>query len=488
MVDFISAFCTVLPIVIVSVLLALTWSSFNGRRAGLRPLARSGRGAGKKSRRFRQHTKAEWEDNKLYKAEMLILPKKQTNEEASAANSSTELSVLARKLHKPCLVCREQEAKRNCRYERCAVCCRMDKDSVCRAHGTGYESAMAQIELALTHQLYCVDISYAQIQQCPPRLIKLGSTPHSLNLSNNCLKSLPDELGNLSNLVELFLQYNHLQYLPDSLCKITTLEELDVKNNKLTLLPVNIGQLQNLVVLTLTNNQLTEVPSSIGDLTNLEELSLHSNCLMELPKELCKLTQLQVLYAGENKLKCLPDNIGRMSGLSEFDISNCELTRLPESLSNCTSLTKLRVSHNQLSRLPARIGSLKELKELHMRKNQLKYFPFSISELDIYTINSLYNPLLEDTDIEIIKNLIKSPKELVPTLVELAGRMVAKYNIQRKPGDLPRRLEVMLCNGEWCTSCGGPIFFHYKSEITFGCVGIFRVPLYSITCSPQCHI
>ena len=74
MVDFISAFCTVLPIVIVSVLLALTWSSFNGRRAGLRPLARSGRGAGKKSRRFRQHTKAEWEDNKLYKAEMLILP------------------------------------------------------------------------------------------------------------------------------------------------------------------------------------------------------------------------------------------------------------------------------------------------------------------------------------------------------------------------------------------------------------------------------
>lgn len=44
------------------------------------------------------------------------------------------------------------------RYERCAKCCRMDKESVCRAHGTGYESAIAQIELALTHQLFCVDI------------------------------------------------------------------------------------------------------------------------------------------------------------------------------------------------------------------------------------------------------------------------------------------------------------------------------------------
>jgi len=104
-----------------------------------------------------------------------------------------------------------------------------------------------------------------------------------------------------------------------------------------------------------------------------------------------------------------------------------------------------------------------------------------------------------------IKNLIKSPKEPVPTLVELAGRMVVKCNIQHNPGDLPRRLEgnkftslvvmkasiilvVVLHNAEWCTSCGGPIFFHYKSEITFGCFGIFRVPLYSITCSPQCHV
>ena len=63
---------------------------------------------------------------------------------------------------------------------------------MCRAHGTGYESAIAQIELALSHQLYFVDIrlaklvnvlfimqctSYAQIQHCPPKLIKLGGIP-----------------------------------------------------------------------------------------------------------------------------------------------------------------------------------------------------------------------------------------------------------------------------------------------------------------------
>jgi len=122
------------------------------------------------------------------------------------------------------------------------------------------------------------------------------------------------------------------------------------------------------------------------------------------------------------------------------------------------SNSSIRWSVSRLSKLPARIGNLKELKELHLRKNLLKYFPFSISKLEIYTINcealniitrfnvsfshvALYNPLLEDTDIEMISNLIKSPKEPVPTLVELAARIVVKRNIQRKPGDLPRCLE-----------------------------------------------
>ena len=68
---------------------------------------------------------------------------------------------------------------------------------MCRAHGTGYESAIAQIELALTHQLFCVDIrltvrtlckfvtsdtSYAQIQQCPPKMVELGTIPVGLGL------------------------------------------------------------------------------------------------------------------------------------------------------------------------------------------------------------------------------------------------------------------------------------------------------------------
>ena len=69
MVDFISVFCTVLPIVIVSLLLALTWSSFTGGgRAGIRPLARPST----KPRRLRRQHKLE--DSKLCKTNTLVLP------------------------------------------------------------------------------------------------------------------------------------------------------------------------------------------------------------------------------------------------------------------------------------------------------------------------------------------------------------------------------------------------------------------------------
>jgi len=64
----------------------------------------------------------------------------------------------------------------------------------------------------------------------------------SLNLSNNRLTTLPNDIGNLCSLNELFLQYNCLTRLPDSICDLSMLEELDVKNNRLSELPGKLLQ------------------------------------------------------------------------------------------------------------------------------------------------------------------------------------------------------------------------------------------------------
>ncbi len=85
-------------------------------------------------------------------------------------------------------------------------------------------------------------------------IIPHSSLQVSLNLSNNRLEHLPSDLGCLTGLEELFLQYNRLTTLPVSMVYYATLQcvlahaqeslglctrlvELDVKNNLLTHLP-----------------------------------------------------------------------------------------------------------------------------------------------------------------------------------------------------------------------------------------------------------
>ena len=56
--------------------------------------------------------------------------------------------------------------------------------------------------------------SYMNLKQCPVKIGYVGSQLSSLNLSNNRLIELPEELGLLRGLEELFLQYNCLEELP----------------------------------------------------------------------------------------------------------------------------------------------------------------------------------------------------------------------------------------------------------------------------------
>ena len=45
-----------------------------------------------------------------------------------------------------------------------------------------------------------------------------------LNLDRNQLQTIPDCIGNLSELVELTLQYNYIDFIPETICELTNLE------------------------------------------------------------------------------------------------------------------------------------------------------------------------------------------------------------------------------------------------------------------------
>jgi len=197
-----------------------------------------------------------------------------------------------------------------------------------------------------------------------------------LNLYNNKLSTLPEQIGQLTNLTKLNLHSNQLSTLPAEIGKLANLTTLNLKDNQLTQLPAEIGQLTNLTTLYLNDNQLRELPEQIGQLTNLRHLHLRSNKLSTLPAEIGQLTNLTTLYLNDNQLTQLPAEIGKLlANLTTLNLQDNQLRELPEQIGQLTNLTTLWLNGNQLSELPEQIGQLTKLTELDLNYNNFDIPP-----------------------------------------------------------------------------------------------------------------
>ena len=116
---------------------------------------------------------------------------------------------------------------------------------------------------------------------------------------NGLTGTIPNELGELTNLTQLSLNRNNLTgTIPDELGNLTNLTRLDLSVNGLTgTIPDELGNLTNLTQLSLNRNNLTgTIPTELGNLTNLTQLSLDQNNLTgTIPTELGNLTNLTQL-------------------------------------------------------------------------------------------------------------------------------------------------------------------------------------------------
>ncbi len=174
----------------------------------------------------------------------------------------------------------------------------------------------------------------------------------SLNLSFQQINELPDEIGQLTNLISLSLSNNRLKALPDSIVQLTNLTTLNLQDNQLTVLPKSLGQLTHLTCLYFWNNNLTSLPDSIGQLINLTALYISNNQLKVLPDSIGQLTTLKSLDLGNNQLEVLPDSIGQLTTLESLDLGNNQLEVLPDSIGQLFNLTFLNLGVNKLTQIP----------------------------------------------------------------------------------------------------------------------------------------
>ncbi|RXG52318.1 Leucine-rich repeat protein 1 [Armadillidium vulgare] len=150
-----------------------------------------------------------------------------------------------------------------------------------------------------------------------------------LNFSDNTIKTLPLELGNLSNLSVLIVKGNQIEEIPEQLFNgkfKDSLVNLDLSNNNISELPFSIGKLKKLKILNLSRNKLVQLPYSFGRLRKLQELRVAKNEISYFPLTMLhmKLKFLDFNCVQRGIENVMADNAtGRVPHLVELAAASC---------------------------------------------------------------------------------------------------------------------------------------------------------------------
>ncbi|KAG7174435.1 Leucine-rich repeat-containing protein 40-like [Homarus americanus] len=242
-------------------------------------------------------------------------------------------------------------------------------------------------------------LSSNQIGSISPKISNLLSL-QVLDLSDNCLTSLPSTLGELTCLHRLTLSHNRLEELPagayllpdlrslqldhnnltalsEDLGNLNVLEYLDVSHNSLTEFPLSIGYLQRLTKLNASENQIKELPPEIGDCFALQQLDLTHNQLMALPKSIANLRNcISVTTASRSCLHYMAeldaDQLSYLTTVNVLDLRDNQIDDLPDEITLLQGLERLDITNNNLSTLPFHLGLLPHLKSMPLEGNPMR--------------------------------------------------------------------------------------------------------------------
>jgi Leucine-rich repeat (LRR) protein len=199
-----------------------------------------------------------------------------------------------------------------------------------------YWQMLTGIELLQLRQYPFGEIPKNILAQKQLSLLNINGTKYT----QNQLKKIPFEIGEMNNLKTLSLAYCNIDSIPTEIEKLNHLTSLDLNSNKLSVFPMEISKLTSLTDLDLSDNSLQNIPIEIGKLTNLTELYLSNNQLTFLPPEFGNLSKLTTLFLCDNRLETLPNEIKQLTNLKYLDLvgnnfSEAEKQKIETWLPNC---------------------------------------------------------------------------------------------------------------------------------------------------------
>ncbi|PHT49342.1 hypothetical protein CQW23_09089 [Capsicum baccatum] len=228
-----------------------------------------------------------------------------------------------------------------------------------------------------------LELSYNQLTGLIPNSLGYLTHLQYLNLGGNNLTSdsslsFLTSLSNNRNLTVLYLYFNPLNgMLPASTGNLSTsLRKFYANSCKIKgRIPNEVGNISSLLDLDLSGNNLVgSIPTSIGNLRDLQRFNLSSNKLTRfIGDHICKLHYLSAIYLGQNQLSGpLPNCLGNVTSLREIHLGSNKLSyNIPPSIGNLQDLVVLDLSsNNMVGTLPPEIGNLKAATLIDLSMNR----------------------------------------------------------------------------------------------------------------------
>jgi len=247
------------------------------------------------------------------------------------------------------------------------------------------ETLPAEIgDLSNLRQIY---IGNNKLKQFPDTVVKLKKLSE-LAAGSNRLESLPFGMGSM-RISLLNLEYNKLKSIPDDLGNITTFTGLWLNGNNLQYIPESFRNLKGIRALYLHENNLTSVVvGSAWEITldhnNLEDL----NGLAE-----GSFPSLFRLTASHNKIRILERQVLKnLPKVAELDLSYNELTYVANAISELEFLSDVNFAHNQLKTLPKGLDEINTIRSLNLGGNPFVCDKASLSWLTPNVLNLVKDP------------------------------------------------------------------------------------------------
>jgi Leucine-rich repeat (LRR) protein len=179
-----------------------------------------------------------------------------------------------------------------------------------------------------------------------------------------------DILSRLKNLKELTVSFN-TKSIPSGLNKLQSLQVLNIEHSEIETIPDEIGELTNLKELHFRYcSELTKIPKSVKNCKNLSKVSLYSMrdpfdfdysikslqgldltyldlsqaWRIKIPVEVYSFKNLKFLGLNIYETDSIPDGIGSLGHLEEIVISPAAYKYIPTDFGNLHSLKKIELS------------------------------------------------------------------------------------------------------------------------------------------------